>query len=502
MDGTSDPGVGERLDRLAAEATAGLTVADPRRTGERPGRAQPRRALLVAAAAVVAGLVGSAVAVVVAGGDGDTDRHRVEATDDDPAPVEPVEPGPAERVEPGPVAPLETNLELLAAFRRPRTAADAVPDWFVDELADHEPAPDLSASRAGASLDGRTVYAIPSIDGQWVCVRLIPDAEEPDWVAGGGCTSPASVVTQGSTVAELTGPGGTMVHGLVADRVVGVEVGGERAQLEDGMFVAEGSLTSSIELVWEPQRAALVGACDALAPLVRLMDRVNPVDEATVDALTAAARATDDPAFHDLADALAEPGRDGLDLDEIRASAGEITATGRAAVATCERATVPGWVVVYQPPAGPPGPPAPTVDLDGYGQRQDLAPTGATSESINGPGLGPVTRSAVGDTGVVAFTWDRTNPNLQACLLVRLDGGSSGSCQAGDLGGAFLSIDPTDRSDLQVQARANDLRASFATAEVDGRTWVQRAAGPYFLFVLPPGEARITLHDADGSVVE
>ncbi len=171
----------------------------------------------------------------------------------------------------------------------------------------------------------------------------------------------------------------------------------------------------------------------------------------------------------------------------------------RAAVVTCERAAVPGWAIVYRDPGGPPGPPPPTVDLSDYGERQDLAPTGATAEAIHGPGLAPVTRAAVGNTGIVAFVWDRVNPpNLQACALVLFDSGSSATCHERDLAGAFLSIDLKDTADIQVQIQSNERRAAFATAEVDGQTWVQEARGPHFVFVLPSGQATVTLYDPDG----
>lgn len=471
----------ERLKDSGAEyRRAGESLPVRRRGATTTGLdAAPHRYVLATVAVLVV-LAGSLVVVAVARNLDAPDR--VEAIDDEPARVEPVSSRP----------------NLLAAFRRPATASDTLPASVAARMAEIQPELDLSASRAGPSLAGYTAYVIPSLDGRSICSYLV-ETMGSDLSWGGGCGSLAAVVTSPSPT-WWSGTGGT--HGIVPDDVIGVKVNGETALLSDGRFLAAGSFSNpDIELVREPERAALVEACDTLGPLLRLEQRVVPVDAATASALMAASQAIAEPAFVDLAEVLAEPGQDGLDLDEIEASDGRIAEAANVAASACRQARVPGWAVVYQEPAGVPGPPAPTVDLSTYGIRQDLTPTDATSDLIHGPGLSPITRAEVGDTGITAFTWERLNPNLQGCLLIQLDNGSTQTCQDRDLSGAILSIDPPTEEGLQVRSRSNEQRASFATAEVGGQTWVQEARGPYFLFILPPGAITITLHESDGATL-
>lgn len=482
----------DRLERTAADyraAAYALPVGRrARRTCIGPAAQQPHRPLVVALATMLL-LTGALTAVGVV------------AYRQGPQPVVAADWPTGQRLPPDDDA-IIARPELLTAFRRLVGPDDALPDLIRDAFASRLAEMDWSAARAGPSADGVSTYVVPSGDGQTVCAFGSVEGRG----AGGTCDSVAGFVTSPGLI-WASGDEGT--YGLVADDVTAVEVNGERALLADGMFLAAGIAVSDetvdITVFREPAREALIGACDDLAPMLVVQNRVIPIDESEADALVRSAESVDDASFRQLAAALEPLAGDGLDVEEMRKDQGGLIEAAWAAAATCERALVPGWTTVFQDPDGaqknPPSPP--TVDLDGFGRRQDLVPTEVGFEPADraiGPGLEAVTRAEIGDSGVVVFTWNQTRPNQQACFAMRTPNRSSSQCQGlgpGERDASFIE----EMDEGQLVAVGNDARASFATARVDDQTWTQQASGPYFVFALPPGRVTVSLHKPDGSVL-
>lgn len=479
----------ERLDRLATEATTGLALTHP---ADRLGPAgqtdqrRPSRPLVALVALVVVGLAGGSL-LWRGGGD-----ETIEAG-----------PGGLTTLDRGEPAEGQRPVELLAVFRRPRTEADELPPAMVERLEDPsptqaEPGLDLSASRAGPTLGETRIWAIPTVDGAHLCSHVAL-ADGPDHIGGSSCMDPGRIVITGDSGGWLSGAGQGLVYGHVADDVIGVEVDGEPAAFEDGMFVAAGGEYSTIELIRQPERAALVEACDALAVVTRpdlIRDPVTVLGENDAAMLVAMGE-VGDPNFDRLVEFLGgtEPWPDddeGVD---------ELTGVLRSTADRCTSELVPGWAVVYRPLVPAIGVPAPTIDLEDYGRLHELRSTTMPIAHLDGPLLTPVTRVEVADTGLVVFVWLRAGPNLLVCAQVAGDGWSQSSCEPSDLGGTGLVMG-LDRVDLQLHVVPNDRRAAFATAARSGggETRVQAASGEYFVFAVPSESFAtiVTLHDEVG----
>lgn len=483
----------DRLELLAREATDGLLIENPS-TG--PLKARRGRLLVLAAALILAG---TAIGLVLTR-DNSSDVSVVAAD--------------------GPIG-------RPAIFDRPHTSADVVPEYYggiglqAVEL-------DLTGLRAGPSADGFTVYVVPTADGLGYCTYLVPDTEElfrQSGTAATGCTTFALLVTRGFSLGGFGSPDWEIAFGVAAGDVTGVEVDGEAAAFEDGVFLAAGTAVTSsdnpedgpddftpvVSLIREPARAALVDACDALGPLVSEFDRPG-MSAADVDVLVV--RAERVPAFERLAELLAphrtdglqlEPDGDGLAPDLLT----ELGAAGNDAAKTCERADVPGWAVVYQPPTRfLEGPPSVAVDLDDYGLRQDLEVTSATSRMVAGPDLIPVSRIGIGGTDVVVFWSYRYGDSFYACTQAQIDTTNlkmaSRSCGQSPPDREVLSLldeaqaPPGGLTVYTMRARTG---AAFATARVGDVTYVQVARGEFFAFALPGGLNELEQHRSDGTVI-
>ncbi len=461
----------DRLDELAGEATAGLEIEHPA-TSDRRFR---RVFAVVAVAAVMVGLVVGGAAVL-----GGRDPVTVTTADGDGDPT-----------------------GRPAVLDRPVTGSDRFPDHFQRETAHRF---DAGSLRAGPSIDGFTMYVGTTDDDRNVCVWIVPDTTER-WAqtgAAASCTSLARLATTGVAGVGLTGDGVSILAGVTSPDVVGVTTVGGSAVFDGGAFIASGvDDLDAIGLVRTPERTGLVAACDALGPLAETYQNLAGVSGADTAVLVEAGQVAGDQTFSALAEMLAPAASRGLTAPEDLTD--ELSLLVTDAVARCGQEAVPGWTVLYTPPPPRQSPPGViTVDLDSYGRRQDLEPTTDTpSTPPIGPGLGPITRTALQDTEVTVYWWTQ-GPQPVTCLWAQIPGRSGGSCAGGLPATSTVQIhDGTDTqpTGLHVRTQRAHPDAAFATITSGDTTYVQEIRSGTIAFATPSFAGTITQYRSDGTPI-
>ncbi len=461
----------DRLDELAGEATAGLEIKHPATSSGRPLH---RVIAVVAAAAAMVGLVIGGVflasrdskPITVTTANGDSGRAG-----------------------------------RPAILDRPATDSDRFPDHF---LGGTMYGLDAGSLRAGPSIDGFTMYVATTHGDRDICLWILPDTTE-GWAqagAGSSCASLASLATTGATAVGLSGDGVSFLAGVTSPDVLDITAAGGLSAFDNGAFIASGvDDLDAIGLVRSTQRTALVAACAALGPLVETYQNLAGLSAAETVALVEAGQATGEPTFSALAEMMVPAASIGLSAPEDLTD--ELAALVAAAVTQCERQGVPGWLVIYQPPASPRASSVGiAVDLDSYGQRQDLEPTTAVpSTPPTGPGLGPITRTALQGTDVTVFWWTE-HPQPVTCLWAQIPGRSSGGCVGGLPAISSVRIhDGTDNQPdgLHVRTQRANPEAAYATITAGDTTYVQEIRADTIAFATPSPAGTITQYRSDGT---
>ncbi|MEZ5280561.1 MAG: hypothetical protein R2770_08795 [Acidimicrobiales bacterium] len=471
--------LGERMERLAAEATAGIELADPSSAVV----IQPasgwgglgRRSIVVFASVVVAA---AAILGVWSRFGGDS----VVVT------------GPAMRIADRP-----------GVFTRPALASDSPDDATMDMLA---------RSLAGLGIGRDALRAGPAVDGNRVFVAAVPsDVEFCVWVvrdADGSvsrsCFLFAELLATGLpltiTITDVNGQ--TLLVGVAPPDVVGVRVAGSETSFADGVFVAVGS-GQEVELVRSHDRQAQLDGCDALAVLAGRWNRLSPVgdDEASEITDVLDRSGIDElAALSQLLKKLPTPWDPRQWAEEFDLT--ELNEAIPAATDACRGVEAPGWSVHYVPATWRSinhEVPEPEVDLAAFGELQELSEAEPELGRVVGHGVGPVFGGQISNAGPTIAWWQ-----------IQEDGGLASIC----LGAGERQITSTSCSSNLVLAEWLSVPgagavvvvgvvdgAAFATATHGDLTLVQAARGSYFVFALPDESqaAVVTQYSSTGDIL-
>ena len=373
-------------------------------------------------------------------------------------------------------ATVDSNGEaaLPAVFDRPRDAADEM-DATEQEIFENTSF-DSDRSRRVVASDTAAVSIVPGRDDRSFCLHLS--------IAGGGgagCAPTAEVVTAGWFGLATE----DVVAGVVAPDVEAVRIGGRTIAVHDQIFVAESPGGLDVELVRQPQRAAVVAACDALAAVGEAMNRLEAPAPATLESLRVAALDTDDAGLRSLVDHLGEA-EDPLGMSDD--AAGAFTTAG----AVCRAQLVPGWAVVYTPPVATSlQVDQPRRDLAELGAVQVQRASGARLSSATGFALGPIVRFEV--EGQAVFVWSEGTGSQ--CVGFRFDlGGFAGQCGTSTEQVITEPIPDGSGRSIHLWPR-REASSRVVTMEVAGQRFVQETLGGYAAFVADDGAPRFDVID-------
>ncbi len=468
--------LGRRLDDLAAESTDGLQLVDPSNSEDTSGSG--------ARLALIGALVAVCLLLAIGG------RLALDSGDDqDPTGGGPTSAGDSDGTD---------DVE--------------VPDALRETLATSQPELDLSTARVGPTLDGRTVYSLTTSDRSVTCV-VVHRADAPDNSDGTNgttawtCSPTYALATAGTIAGGQSDSSGTVTFGVTTDDVIGVRVEDTTALFENNLFIGDGSMDlTARELIYDPNRTAVIDGCESLGSVKESLARLRPIDPSDLDQLTRTGEQTADGA--DLA-AVATALRPLIDErgNVERTTDAPLGAGMPAAIESCERQRVPGWVIVYAS-AGP----LPIIDsaplrddfeLGSYGDEQTLVESSSLESPAEGPNLSAVTGVAIDGLPVTVFEWfTYGEPVSQSCVHVQMPIHAKTSCgPEHDEPIAFEFDELADNSaDDEIDADRiiawRNTDAAFATATRQGRSYVQRAFGELFVFAVS-GEGPVTLTSYD-----